>query len=89
MLIADSIDKSAKMLEKLYLASQKAYLKIHMGKTDIMTKLMHDGIACMNGGKMKETTSYEYLGLEIRISRYIESMCSASADQCMETLTNG
>ncbi|CAG9829702.1 unnamed protein product, partial [Diabrotica balteata] len=70
VLFADRIDDAVSQLEKLYLASLQVGLKINHTKTQIMTNLVLSKKILVNGMHIDETTSYKYLGHEIRIGRH-------------------
>lgn len=69
VLIADRFDHAMAMLEQLNSASHKVGLKINVSKTQLMTNLVLSEGVYIDGIQVEETTSYKYLGHEIRINR--------------------
>lgn len=69
VLITDRIDEAREMVRILENASKTVGLNINTNKTEFMTNLvLSEGIP-MNGGFLRQASSYKYLGHEIRIGR--------------------
>lgn len=69
VLISDRLDHAMNMLQQINSASHKVGLKINVAKTQLMTNLVLGEGVYIDGIQVEETTSYKYLGHEIRINR--------------------
>lgn len=69
VLISDRLDHAMNMLQQINSASHKVGLKINVAKTQLMTNLVLGDGVYIDDIQVEETTSYKYLGHEIRINR--------------------
>lgn len=69
VVITDRVDEAREMLRRLQNASRTVGLNINVNKTEFITNLvLSEGIP-LNGGFLRQASSYKYLGHEISIGR--------------------